>query len=105
MTSEIAWPGASSVTAAALSLTLLIATASPAQAAPSVFEEGCRLVASQEYNYYPTGGYDHVDVIAVKWELQRRGWPEDAATLGAQHGAGNASTLRPPVNRTGSHRV
>lgn len=95
MISEVARPRTCSAIAVSLGLMSLIATAAPAHGAPSVFEEGCQLVASQEYNYYSAGGYDHVDVIAVKWELQRRGWPEDAAMLGAEHGVDECINLRP----------
>jgi hypothetical protein len=73
----------------------VIALPAPAHAAPNVFQEGCELVASQEYNYYSAGGYDHVDMTAVRWELQRRGWPEDAAIIGAEHGADQCTNLRP----------
>lgn len=80
---------------ATLALVSSIATAAPAQAAPNVLREGCELVASKEYNYYSAGGYDHVDITAVRWELQRRGWPEDAATIGAEHGVDQCISLRP----------
>ena len=94
MTSEVAWPRTCSVLVAVLCLAV-VATPAPAHAAPNVLQEGCEPVSSQEYNYYSAGGYDHVDITAVKWELQRRGWPEDAARVGAEHGADECINLRP----------
>ena len=95
MISEVAWPRTCSVIVAVLCLVPVIATPAPAHAAPNVLQEGCELVASQEYNYYSAGGYDHVDITAVRWELQRRGWPEDAAIVGAEHGVDECINLRP----------
>ena len=67
----------------------------PVQAgALTVFEEGCALVASQEYNYFSAGGYDHIDQSAVAHELERRGWPESAAQAGAEYGI-RCGSLRP----------
>ena len=50
------------VSVAMLGLMSVVATPAPAHAAPSVYQEGCELVASQEYNYYSAGG-------------QHRQWP------------------------------
>lgn len=95
MISDLVSPRPCSVLVAALCLVPVVALLSTAHAAPSVYQEACELVASQEYNYYSAGGYDHLDVTEVRWELQRRGWPEDAAELGAQYGADECINLRP----------
>ena len=51
MISEVAWPRTCSVIVAELCLVPVITTPAPAHAAPNVLQEGCELVANQEYNY------------------------------------------------------
>lgn len=74
-----------------------------AQASPNVVQEGCELVASQEYNYCSTGEYDHLDVKAVKREPQRRDGGRMQAKLVPSRALITASTSGLYGDRIGSH--